>query len=262
MAVIFKTLSATLAANVNEVTFTDSLINSNSIIEVYYNSNDVYTVETWQDGTTIGIVTSDHNFAVGVKVTINNATSFAPYDDTEVLSQLSGLSDDVSALSGRLDSAEDDIDNLENDVDSLETSKQDVLIAGVGITIEDSVISSKTSINYSLDEQEIGLWIDGSKLYQKTYSFGALPNNGLKSLSTGFLDSEIKIIDITGIAINPSTKATLTIPRSWLAADMTKYIIDLICNSIDNYYNIRISDGVDYSSYSETYITIRYIKLS
>ena len=179
MAVIFKTLSATLAANVNEVTFTDSLINSNSVIEVYYNSNDVYTLETWQDGTTIGIVTSDHNFAVGVKVTINNATSFAPYDDTEVLSQLSSLSDDVSGLTNRVGSAEDDIDSLEtrmgsaeDDIDSLESGKQDVLTAGDGISIENNVISSSPNDIYSTTKTAIGVWIDGRIIYRQCFDLG------------------------------------------------------------------------------------------
>ena len=56
--VILKTLVGNLSANVNEMTFTDAIINSNSIIEVYYNSNDIYTVETWQRENTIGIVTA------------------------------------------------------------------------------------------------------------------------------------------------------------------------------------------------------------
>lgn len=188
MAVIFKTLSATLAANVNEVTFTDSLINSNSVIEVYYNSNDVYTLETWQDGTTIGIVTSDHNFAVGVKVTINNVTSFAPYDDTDLVNQIDGLSDDVSGLTNRIGSAEDDIDSLEtrmgyaeDDIDFLETSKQDTLTAGTGITIEDNVISSSSGLIYSESKHKVGVWIDGSDIYAITiHKSNIAMSNGLE----------------------------------------------------------------------------------
>lgn len=172
MAVLFKTLSGTIPANTNEITFTDSIINDNTIVEAYYTNNDVYTVETWQNGTTIGIVVSDHDVPVSIKVTLNNVNSFEPYDDTEVLSQLSSLSDDVSGLDGRLDNAEDDIDNLENDVDSLETAltgKQDVLTAGDGITIENNVISVSSLNNYSYDEQEIGVWLDGNKIYRKCF---------------------------------------------------------------------------------------------
>lgn len=171
MAVVFKTLSTTLAANVNEVTFTDTIINSNSVIEIYYNSNDVYTVETWQDGTTIGIVTSDHNFSVGVKVTINNVISFEPYDDTDLVNRIGEDETAISGLADRVGTAEGDIDSLENAVGSLETalaSKQDTLIAGDNITIEDNVISStggSSGIDYSTTEQIIGTWIDGKPLY-------------------------------------------------------------------------------------------------
>ena len=188
MAVVFKTLSATLSANVNEVTFTDSMINSNSVIEVYYNSNDVYTLETWQDGTTIGIVTSDHNFAVGVKVTINNVTSFEPYDDTNLVNRIDGLSDDVGALDGRLDTAEDDIDSLEtrmggaeDDIDALESGKQDVLTAGDNITIEDNVISASggTDLSYSTTERVIGKWVDGiTDVYETTVYWSQVSGQG------------------------------------------------------------------------------------
>ena len=165
--VLFKTLSGTIPANSNEITFTDSIINSNTIVEAYYNNNDVYTVETWQDGTTIGIVVNDHTVPVSIKVTLNNVNSFEPYDDTNLVNQINSLSDDVSALDGRLDDAEDDIDNLENDVDSLESSKQDVLTAGTGISIVNNVISAITSSNYSLSEQVIGTWYNGKPLYSR-----------------------------------------------------------------------------------------------
>lgn len=143
--VILKTIVGNLSANVNEITFTDAIINSNSIIEVYYNSNDVYTVETWQRENTIGIVTSDHDFPVSVKVLINNVVAFEPYDDSQVLSQLSDLDgrvtdaeDAISGLATRVGDAEDDIDALETAM----TGKQDVLTAGENITIEDNVISA------------------------------------------------------------------------------------------------------------------------
>ena len=170
--VILKTLVGNLSANVNEITFTDNIIDGNSIIEVYYNSNDIYTVETWQREHTIGIVTSDHDFPVSVKVLINNVVAFEPYDDTEVLSQLSDLDnrvyhteDAISALATRVGSAEDDIDALETAM----ADKQDVLTAGTGITIENNVISANSLNNYSYDEQEIGVWLDGNIIYRKCF---------------------------------------------------------------------------------------------
>ena len=179
--VLFKTLSGTIPANSNEITFTDSIINSNTIVEAYYNNNDVYTVETWQDGTTIGIVVNDHTVPVGIKVTLNNVNSFEPYDDTDLVNQINGLSDDVSALDGRLDTAEYDIDNLEtrmgsaeDDIDALETAmagKQNVLTAGDNITIENNIISaSGGSDDYSTTEKVIGTWYDGKPLYRRVFT--------------------------------------------------------------------------------------------
>ncbi len=176
--VILKTLVGNLSANVNEITFTDATINSNSIIEVYYNNNDIYTLETWQRENTIGIVTSDHDFPVSVKVLINNVIAFEPYDDTEVLSQLSDLDgrvtdaeDAISGLATRVGNAEDDIDALEDAVSNLNTSKQDTLTAGDNITIENNVISASggSDLSYSTTERKIGKWIDGTTdVYETT----------------------------------------------------------------------------------------------
>ena len=59
--------------------------------------------------------------------------------------------------------------SAEDDIDALESGKQNVLTAGTGITIEDNVISSNASNIYSYDEQEIGVWLDGSKIYRKCF---------------------------------------------------------------------------------------------
>lgn len=56
------------------------------------------------------------------------------------------------------------------------SGKQDTLTAGTNITIQNNVISAQTgggssALNYSETEQEIGTWIDGSTIYQKTIHF-------------------------------------------------------------------------------------------
>ena len=184
--IILKTLTGNLAANVNEMSFTDNIINNNSIIEVYYNNNDVYTVETWQRENTIGIVTNDHDFPVGVKVLINNVVAFEPYDDSDLVNQIDSLDDRIgdaedaiSALATRVGHSENDIvsldsrlDNVEDDIDTLDTSKQDVLIPGDNITIVDNTISaSGAGINYSTAEQDTGIkWVNNKPVYQKTYT--------------------------------------------------------------------------------------------
>jgi len=209
--VILKTLVGNLSANVNEITFTDNIIDGNSIIEVYYNNNDIYTVETWQREHTIGIVTNDHDFPVSVKVLINNVVAFEPYDDSQVLSQLSDLDgritdaeDAISGLATRVGNAEDDIDALEDAVSNLNTSKQDVLTAGDGIVIEDNVISSTSSgaINYSTTEQEIGTWVDGSKLYRRVFDLGS---SVVPPANHSWYDTGIDISYIKGIIKSATT---------------------------------------------------------
>lgn len=170
--VILKTLVGNLSANVNEITFTDNIIDSNSIIEVYYNNNDIYTVETWQREHTIGIVTSDHDFPVSVKVLINNVVAFSPYDDSELLSRLSSDEDDITALDGRLDTAEDNITLLNS-------NKQDKLTAGDNITIENNIISASPS---SLSESILLLNTNyaptsGTSLVTKNYELNDSINN-------------------------------------------------------------------------------------
>ena len=194
--VILKTIVGNLSANVNEITFTDNIIDGNSIIEVYYNSNDIYTVETWQREHTVGIVTSDHDFPVSVKVLINNVVAFEPYDDTEVLSQLSDLDNRVYHAEDAISELTDRVGTAENDIDALETAmngKQDVLIAGTGITIEDNVISSNASISYSTTERIIGKWVDGRDIYQKVIDFGV----DLSFTSTSWFDTNVRIGNVS-----------------------------------------------------------------
>ena len=197
--VILKTLTGTLAANVNEITFTDAIIDSNSIIEVYYNSNDVYTVETWQRDTTIGIVTSDHDFPVGVKVLINNVVAFSPYDDTDLVNRISGDEDNITALDGRLDTAEDDITSLDGRLDVVEETlpnKQDTLTAGDNITIENNVISANSGDNYSTTEKVIGTWIDGKPLYRQTITSLSLQLNGTNWVNYTAVSNIKKLISL------------------------------------------------------------------
>lgn len=171
--VILKTIVGNLSANVNEITFTDATINSNSIIEVYYNSNDIYTVETWQRENTIGIVTSDHNFPVSVKVLINNVVAFEPYDDTSLVNRIDGLEDRIELDEDAINALSDRVGNAEDDIDALETAmsgKQNVLTAGDNITIENDVISaSGGEVVYSTTEQVIGKWINGETIYRKVF---------------------------------------------------------------------------------------------
>ena len=142
---------------------------------------------------------------------------------------------------------------LEEDFDELEDGTQ------INI-IDDEQGSVDGGDVYSDDEQCIGLWRDGKPLYQKTLSAGALPNNGSKFISIGYLTNEIRVVEVSGIATNTTQNTSLVLPRAWLAVDNTRYFVDLICIANNGYASVRIYDAFDYSAYNETYITVKYTK--
>lgn len=67
-----------------------------------------------------------------------------------------------------LDDMSDYYDKIE--VNGMVNQKQDKLTAGDNITINNNVISSSGGgVNFSTTEQEIGVWIDGKKLYRRSF---------------------------------------------------------------------------------------------
>ena len=235
--VILKTLVGSLAANVNEITFTDTIINSNSIIEVYYNSNDIYTVETWQRENTIGIVTSDHDFPVSVKVLINNVVAFEPYDDTSLVNRIDGLEDRIGDAEDAISGLATRVGNAEDDIDALETGKQDVLTAGDNITIENNVISASGGG---------GLFdLDVIHNEQFTASLVANTNNLVKEYTLP--DVGIYLITFTDIYNRNNNRSYCTI--SFLNDDA------LTINGYnDNDYLDTLYDAIGYSTFTRTVI--------
>lgn len=94
------------------------------------------------------------------------------------------------------------------ETDNLLNNKQDTLIAGDNITIQNNVISSSGAgvfignvpTNYSTEEKVIGTWIDGKPLYQKTYY-----------LSSPLTISKDTWVQIQGISIADIDRAISTI---------------------------------------------------
>lgn len=106
--------------------------------------------------------------------------------------------------------------------------------------------------SYSTTEKVIGTWIDGKPIYQKTVSCGALPNNSSTTTAHGITGIS-KVIEITGYAFNGGN----TIPLPFINAQNTNSKAGVYANKV----NIFISTGaVDLSEYSESYITLKYIK--
>ena len=118
-----------------------------------------------------------------------------------------------------------------------------------GVSVEDKI---DTISSYSTTEKVVGTWINGKPLYQSIVSCGALPNNTTKVTAHGITGIS-KVVDITGYAFNGND----SIPIPYFNAQNANVKVGLYANAS----NIIINSGsVDMSSYSESYVTLRYTK--
>lgn len=94
-----------------------------------------------------------------------------------------------------------------------------------------------------------------SYLYQKTISFGVLPNATSKSVAHGISNLD-KVIDYRGIAYmnNSGTRIHITFP--FISEAGVTYNIKLLVNGA----NIVATTGNNYSTYTESYVTLLYTK--
>lgn len=103
---------------------------------------------------------------------------------------------------------------------------------------------------YSTEEREVGAWVDGKPLYQKTIDFGALPNNTSKSVSHGIANID-KIVHAFGIGV--STTSFLIIP--FVTVESGRYQVGLEVSTTD----VKIYTDYNRSSLYG-YVTIQYTK--
>ena len=137
---------------------------------------------------------------------------------------------------------------LEEDFDELEDGTQ------INIIDDEEKVSANGTM-YSLDEKCIGLWVNNKPLYQKTITFGALPNNSAKSVAHNISNID-NIVDIKGFAY--STTNGYTLPLEDLDADTTGTTgnIRLYADST----NVYIKTKSDQTTYDTVYITLQYTK--
>ena len=109
--------------------------------------------------------------------------------------------------------------------------------------------------DYSTSEKIVGTWIDGSLIYQKTISFGALPNATSKNVAHG-ISNISRIVSIVGYAYRSSSVKYLPLP--FVSANEVGESINI---SADN-TNISILTGYDRSAFTESYVTLQYTKTS
>jgi len=106
---------------------------------------------------------------------------------------------------------------------------------------------------YSTTEQVVGEWIDGKPVYQKTISFGALPNAIEKRVAHG-VSNISKVIHIFGIYNWAS---------EWGSFDYSPHDAETLGYGLSfgvDLTDIVVRPKLDMSSVTESYVTIQYTK--
>ena len=115
-----------------------------------------------------------------------------------------------------------------------------------------TTVEEALKVKYSTSEREIGEWIDGSILYEKTISCGAMPNNDTKNVPHNISNISL-IVDVRGTT-SMSNGTTAPLPYSHIAD--VKNQMGLAADKT----NIVLSAGSNRTAYTTTYVTLRYTK--
>lgn len=91
-----------------------------------------------------------------------------------------------------------------------------------------------------------GRRIDSYNEYVKIISFGTLPNNGSKSVSTGLTHSNITVTKIQAVAFSNDHKVVLPLPFS------SPVLNENISLSLDSDNNVKVTTGLDRSNLRAT----------
>lgn len=81
-------------------------------------------------------------------------------------------------------------------------------------------LNGESKVNYSTDEQEIGTWIDGSKLYQKVIPFTTPENESADGVVTT-ISSDLKIVEFNGFTQYSSKNENIAPLFCFLASSST-----------------------------------------
>lgn len=107
---------------------------------------------------------------------------------------------------------------------------------------------------YSTAEKEVGTWIDGSTIYQKTIDFGALPNNTSKTVAHNISNMNYAV-KIEGVAVAAGNR-TFPLPTPPMADSNVSGIRVEVNTS-----GVTIRTDTDRTSFTG-YITIWYVKVA
>lgn len=105
--------------------------------------------------------------------------------------------------------------------------------------------------NYSTSEVNTGMkWTDGRDIFRKVISCGALPDTNQKNENSGL--SNVTIIGIHGIAISASD--TIPLPHVSSANKNAQLHYSTTLGAV------MITTADDYSAYTQSYVTLLYVK--
>lgn len=107
---------------------------------------------------------------------------------------------------------------------------------------------------YSDTERLVAVWFHGGvseDVYERVISVGALPNNTLKTIE---IPTGLKIMSLTGTAINPTNGVTLPIPYVSLGGGIGSVNVSA-GNGV-----ISITTDTNREPFTDTNIIIRYVK--
>lgn len=127
---------------------------------------------------------------------------------------------------------------------------------GTNYFITDAVPEGKEiqPVIYSENEREIGVWVDGKPLYQKTIDCGALPNATTKNVAHGISNiSADTIVNIIGIA-QYSGHYAIGLPKVH-----DQNVLSQIMIEVDDTNIIIYSRSTDESAYVG-HVTLQYTK--
>lgn len=154
-------------------------------------------------------------------------------------------------LNGRLYGANGIRELTQSQYDALPASKYTDGILYCITDADPEMVTGFSPVIYSLAERQVGTWIDGKPLYEKTIDCGTLPNSAAKLTEVGVSNIE-DVKDMRGIAISSSNNVCITLPTS-----TSNYIISISYQKSSN--SVEILTTNDRSAY-RGYITIQYTK--
>lgn len=121
-----------------------------------------------------------------------------------------------------------------------------------GVCAKGSGAGCGDGTHYSTEEQVIGTWIDGSVLYRKTISFGALPNANVKSVANDIADLDF-MVNLSVVAKSTSGDF-VSIPH--VVTGATSSNMSVWASTTD----LTIRTAANYSHYTICFFTLEYTK--